>query len=337
MGTAMSTSPAVELTKLINGFRVTQAISVAVTLGVPCLLRDGALPVDELAGLTNVHPGALYRLLRALAAVGVLLERSDRSFELTPMGQLLRPDVSSSRNAWARLMGQPNYWAAWQDLLGTVRTGATAFDRVHGRSVWSYRAHHPSDAIVFDRAMATVAHEVAEAIVPLLKLQACQTVVDVGGGAGAFLARVLEAYPDARGIVFDQPHVIASASVASSLRPRCELAAGNFFEAVPAGADVYLLKWILHDWNDERAAALLNSCRRAMPAGSKLIIIEHLIAPPNEGSEGKFMDLNMMVITGGVERTHDEFARLLEGSRFKLLAIHDAGNLAALVAEPLSP
>jgi hypothetical protein len=253
------------------------------------------------------------------------------------MGQLLRPGVSSSRNAWARLMGQPNYWSAWQDLLGSVRTGATAFDRVHGRSVWSYRAQHPNDAVVFDRAMATVTHEVAEAIVPLLKLQACQTVVDVGGGEGAFLAGVLEAYPGVRGIVFDQPHVLARASAAPSVRQRCEFVGGNFFEAVPAGADVYILKWILHDWNDERAAALLNSCRRAMPAASKLIIIEHLIAPPNEGSEGKFMDLNMMVITGGVERTHDEFARLLEASRFKLLAIHDAGNLAALVAEPLSP
>jgi SAM-dependent methyltransferase len=330
----MSTSPSAELSKLINGFRVTQAISVAATLGVPDLLRDGARPVSEIAGLVNAHPGALYRLLRALAAVGVLLERSDRSFELTPMGQLLRPDVSSSKNAWARLMGQPNYWAAWQDLLGTVRTGATAFNRVHGRSVWSYRAQHPSDAVVFDRAMATVTHEVAEAIVPLLKLQACQTVVDVGGGEGAFLARVLEAYPDVRGIVFDQPDVIARASAAPSIRQRCEFVGGDFFEAVPDGADLYLLKWILHDWNDERAAALLNSCRRAMPPGSKLIIIEHLIAPPNEGSESKFMDLNMMVITGGVERTRDEFARLLDGSGFELVAAREVGNLAALVVEP---
>jgi hypothetical protein len=290
--------------------------------------------VSEIASLVSAHPGALYRLLRALAAVGVLLERSDRSFELTPMGQLLRSDVSSSKNAWARLMGQPNYWSAWQNLLGTVRTGATAFDRVHGRSVWSYRAQHPNDAVVFDRAMATVTHDLAEAIVPFLKLQACQTVVDVGGGAGAFLTRVLEAYPDVRGIVFDQPHVIARASVASSVRQRCELVAGNFFEAVPHGADVYLLKWILHDWNDERAAALLNSCRRAMLPRSKLIIIEHLIAPPNEGSESKFMDLNMMVITGGVERTRDEFGRILDGSGFELAAVREVGNLAALVVEP---
>jgi hypothetical protein len=333
----MSANLSSQLMKLINGFQVSQAICVAATLGVPDLLRHGPRRSDELASAANVHAVALYRLLRALAAVGVLEEHKDRYFALTALGDLLRSDVPSSKNAWARLMGQSNYWMAWQDLLGSVHTGETAFQRVHGMSVWDYRAQHSREAETFDRAMGTITEEIADAVLQVLEFNEFRTVVDVGGGEGAFLAKLLCAYPNLRGIVFDQPHVIAKAvpHINGTAGTRCEMVGGDFFKAVPAGADVYFLKWILHDWEDENAIAILCSCRRAMAASSRLILVEYLVAPPNEGADGKFMDLNMMVITGGLERTREDYARLLSASGFNLVETRDTAiHIGVLVAQP---
>lgn len=333
----MSDNLSSQLMKLVNGFQVSQAICVAATLGIPDLLRHGPRRSDELAVAANVHAITLYRLLRALAAVGVLEEHKDRHFALTALGDLLRSDVPSSKNAWARLMGQSNYWMAWQDLLGSVRTGKTAFQRVHGMSVWDYRAQHSREAETFDRAMGTVTDEIADAVLQVLDFSEFGTIVDVGGGEGAFLAKLLSAYSNLRGIVFDQPHVIAKAAphMSGAAGARCEMVGGDFFKAVPAGADVYLLKWILHDWEDDSAIAILRSCRRAMAASSKLILVEYLLAPPNEGADGKFMDLNMMVITGGLERTREEYARLLGEGDFKLVETRGTSlQVGVLVAQP---
>jgi O-methyltransferase domain/Dimerisation domain len=333
----MSSDTASHLMKLINGFQVSQAISVAATLGIPDLLRHGPQSCNELAVAAGAHPASLYRLLRALAAGGVLEELDGRQFVLTALGQPLRTDVPSSRNAWARLMGQSNYWEAWCGLLGSVQTGETAFNRVHGTSVWTYRANHPSDAATFDRAMGTITEQIAEAVLAVLDFGEYRTVADIGGGEGAFLAKILGAYPSMRGILFDQPHVATKARQhLSALAQRCEVIGGDFFSAVPTGADAYLLKWILHDWDDERAAALLRSCRRAMPSTSSLIVVEYVVAPPNQGSEGKFMDLNMMVITGGAERTRNEFDHLFGAAGFKLVDATLTGmHATVLVARPV--
>jgi hypothetical protein len=333
----MSSDTSSHLMKLINGFQVSQAISVAATLGIPDLLRHGPRPYDELAVAAGAHPASLYRLLRALAAAGVLEELDGRQFVLTGLGQPLRTDVPSSRNAWARLVGQSNYWEAWCSLLGTVQTGETAFTRVHGTSVWAYRADHPNDAATFDRAMGTITEQIAEAVLAVLDFGEFSTVADIGGGEGAFLAKILQAYPDMRGIVFDQPHVATKAQQRlSAIGPRCEVVGGDFFKAVPVGADAYLLKWILHDWDDDRAVALLRSCRHAMSSTARLLVVEYVVAPPNQAPEGKFMDLNMMVITGGAERTLDEFDQLFGAAGFKLVDATPTGTYATvLVAMPV--
>jgi hypothetical protein len=327
------------LMKLITGFQVSQAISVAATLGIPDLLGSGPQRCDDLAIATRAQPNALYRLLRALASVGVLEERDDRQFALSPMGHLLRSDVVSSRGAFACLIGQSNYWSAWGDLLDCVRSGQTAFDKVHGTSVWAYRAEHPDIAATFDRAMGTTTEGIAAAVLAVLDLGQYNTIVDVGGGEGAFLTRLLGTYPTMRGVVFDQPHVVARVKQRlerGALAARCEAVGGDFFEAVPANADAYLLKWILHDWDDQKAVDILRSCRRAMKAGSRLIVVEYVIASSNEGSEAKFMDLNMMVITGGIERTRDEFDRLFAAASFKLVdLVVTKMHAAVLVAEPV--
>ena len=332
----MSADSSTHLMKLINGFQVSQAISVAATLGIPDLLHHGPRRCDELAIEAGAQPAGLYRLLRALAAVGVVEELEGRQFVLTALGEPLRTDVPSSRNAWARLVGQSNYWEAWCGLLGSVQTGKTAFNSVHGASVWDYRANHLSDAATFDRAMGTITEQIAEAILAVLDFREFGIVADIGGGEGALLAKILQAYPNVRGILFDQPHVATKAKHLSALTHRCEVIGGDFFRAVPTGADAYLLKWILHDWDDESAVALLLSCHRAMSSTSRLIIVEYVVEPPNQGPEGKFMDLNMMVITGGVERTRDEFDRLLGAAGFRLVDATLTGvHATVLVAMPV--
>jgi O-methyltransferase domain/Dimerisation domain len=323
-----------ELLRLINGFQVSHAISVAATLGIPDLLRHGPRACDELARATATHPRSLYRLLRALAAVAILREESDRSFALTPLGEPLLPDAAASLDAWAQLVGSPSYRLAWRDLIGSVRTGETAFGRAHGMPVWEYRALRPDEAALFDRAMATMTGAVADALVGACDLSAYATFVDIGGGEGALIRKLLAAYPQARGILFDQPHVVTRAEAgleAAGLAERCVAVGGDFFAGVPAGGDAYLLKWILHDWPDEQAIAILRSCRRAIRKDGVLLAGEHVLGPANEGAEGKLMDLNMMVITGGIERTREEFARLFGAAGFELTRVIDTATPFSLV------
>jgi SAM-dependent methyltransferase len=320
----MSADPSSQLLALLNGFQVSQAISVAATLGIPDLVRDRALSCDALAAATNTRSSSLYRLLRALAAVGVLHERADRLFSLAPLGEPLCLGAPSSKNAWARLIGRPYYYHAWCDLIGSLRTGETAFNRVHGISVWDFRAQRPDEAAIFDRTMATIADQAADAVLSEFDFSRFSIVVDVGGGEGAFLARILAVNPMMQGILFDQNQVVERAKRAllvAGILDRCQVIGGSFFKAVPSGGDAYLLKWILHDWNDQDAITILRSCRRAIRPDGVLIVVDHLVEPYNEGVEGKLMDLNMMVITGGTERTRPEFGTIFEAAGFRLARV----------------
>jgi hypothetical protein len=327
-------SASLQLLSLINGFQVSQAICVAARLGIPDLLGKGEQTLIALAAATRAHAPSLYRLLRALAAIGILRERADRQFSLLPLGESLRSDVASSRNAWACLVGRPMYFHAWANLLASIESGETAFDKAHGMSVWDFRAQRPEEAEAFDRAMATITEDVAEAVLAVFDFARYRGVADIGGGQGAFIARILGAHPAMNGILFDLPHVIERAAPrieAAGVADRCRLVGGSFFEDVPAGADAYLLKWILHDWGDDEAIAILTSCRRAIAPGGSLIIVEHLVGEPNEGLASKLMDLNMMVITGGVERTREEFATILRRAGFALTRVVQTRTAADLL------
>jgi O-methyltransferase domain/Dimerisation domain len=317
-------TPDARIIALINGFQVSQAISVVATLGIADLLRDGARDCQALAAAAHVHSPSLYRLLRALAAVGIFHEDNDRQFSLTPLGEHLRSDASCFANALARLLGRPMYAQAWSGLLESIQTGEIAFDKVHGMSVWKFRAQKPDEGAAFDRAMAAITDQIAAAVLSVYDFARHATVVDVGGGQGAFVARILAANPTTSGTLFDQAHVVASAKellCSAGVSDRCKIVGGDFFKAVPEGGDVYLLKSILHDWNDEDAIAILRSCRRAIRSNGRLIIVEDIVGPCNEGLEGKIMDLNMMVITGGVERTREEYAAILQAASFRLARV----------------
>jgi hypothetical protein len=267
---------------------------------------------------------ALYRLMRALAAAGIFREHNDRRFELTPVGELLRSAIAGTQAPMARLVGRPSYWQAWGNLPYAVRTGSTAFDHVHGYGVWEHRASHPEEGQVFDRAMAARTEQFAEAALAACDFSRFAHVVDVGGGDGTFLAKILAAHPRARGTLFDQPQTVArgQSSLASlGFSTRCQAVGGSFFVSVPEGGNAYVVKWILHDWDDTAAVDILRACRRAMKPGGTLIVFEHLVGRPNTDSEGKFADLNMLVMNGGRERTRDEFAALFGETRFRLVSV----------------
>ena len=320
--------PANELRRMVEGYQVSQAIHVAAALGIADLLAHTSLTHDELAAATGTHPPTLYRLLRALASVAILHELEGRRFELAPLGQPLRSDVPNSVTGWAAFIGRPYYWQAWSGLLHSVRSGENAFAHVHGTDVWTYRSTRPEESAVFDRAMTTLSRRANAALLAAFDFGAMQTIVDVGGGNGALLAAVLAAHPEASGVLFDQPHVVSGASALlerAGVAERCRTVGGSFFESVPPGADAYVLRAVIHDWDDDTSIRILSVVRRALADNSRVLIIERVVAPPNEGRDVKFSDLNMLVGPGGRERTQDEFAALLEASALRLVHVHAAG------------
>lgn len=320
--------PSAALRRLVNGYQVSQAIHVAATLGIADLLEDGPRTSDYLAAATGAHPPSLYRLLRALASVNVFRGEDGRRFALTPLGDCLRSDAAEPVGGWAAFIGRPYYWQAWSHLLHSVRTGENAFRHVHGVGPWEYRAPLPEESAIFDRAMTDLSRRANRSLLDAYDFGRFATVVDVGGGRGAFLAGLLAAYPAMRGVLFDQPHVVAGAEGvlrAAGVSDRCRVAGGSFFDAVPEGGDAYMLKAVLHDWEDEEAAAILRCCRRAVPAEGAILVVEQELGPANEDQESKFSDLNMLVGPGGRERTTDEYTALFAAAGFRLERVVPSG------------
>jgi O-methyltransferase domain/Dimerisation domain len=320
--------PSTELRRLINGYQVSQAIHVAAALGIADLLAGGPRDSDDLAAATKSDARALYRLLRALAAVGVLREEEGRRFSLTSLGDGLRSDSEAPVGGWAAFIGRPSYWRAWGALLHSVRTGENAFRHVNDADVWTYRAAHPEEAAIFDRAMADLTLRSHASVMQAYDFGSFGTVVDVGGGQGAFLAALLPAHPGMRGILLDLPNAVAAAAAvfaAAGVADRCEAVAGDFFAAVPEGGDAYVLRAVLHDWEDEEAAAILATCRRAMRPDSAVVIIERDLGPSNAKPDAKLSDLNMLVAPGGRERSVAEYGDLLAGAGLSLAESHEAG------------
>jgi hypothetical protein len=242
-----------------------------------------------------------------------LLQRAQRRFA-TEASERLRPSAPGSPHARLVLYGEPWWWAAAGGLYETVMTGAPAFDRIHGAALFDWLQEHPEAGATFDAHMTAMTGGEAEAVVAVAELPQSGTVVDVGGGRGTLLAAILRAHPRLRGVLFDQPHVVADAN----LPERCEAVAGSFFELVPAGAEVYVLKDIVHDWDDERALAILRTVRTAIPGDGRLLVIERALPPGDAPAPGKLVDITMLLITGGRERTRDEYARLLSRAGFRL-------------------
>lgn len=326
---ALQTRTGAILMDMINGFRISQAIFVAASLGLADLLVGGPQQAEELAQLTNTHAPSLYRLLRALASVGIFAENTGGRFELTPLAELLRTDVTGSLRGWALLTGEPSGWPVWADLLYSVRTGEAAFRRLYGTSVWHYREEHPEANKIFNDAMTSLSTQDTDGIVAAYDFSGMHTIVDVAGGHGALLVAILRANPQMRGVLFDRAHVVAGAQAvlhAGGVADRCRTVSGDMFTEVPADADAYILKSIIHDWYDDRAVAILRHCRKAMPSHARLLIAERVIPAGNSPHPGKFMDLHMLVAVEGRERTAAEFDALLAASGFAMTRIIATGG-----------
>jgi hypothetical protein len=314
------------LLQKISGAWISQAIYVAAKLGIADLLKDGAKSSEALAKATDVDPDSLYRVLRALASIGLFAERENRHFELTPLAEYLQSDIPGSMRAIALMFGSEEWrWQPWGDILYSVKTGKPSFDHVFGMPVFAYLAQNPEAAAIFSEAMTSFTVMFSDAVIAAYDFSSIKTLVDVGGGQGSFLAAILKANPTLKGIVYDLPTVIAGAKPqieASGLEGRCDMIAGDFFESVPAGADAYILKSVIHDWDDEHAIAILKNCHPAMTENGRLLLIENVLPSGNAPSFGKFLDLEMLLITpGGRERTEAEFRNLFEAAGFNLTKI----------------
>ncbi|SRR5579884_473055 len=311
------------LLQMTNGYWITQIIYVAAKLGIADLLEGSPQGIDALAQATNTHAPSLYRLMRALAGLGMFMENEDGTYETTNLGRCLVSGSPGALRARAILNGE-DWYRGWGGLLHSVRTGETAFEPITGMTFFEHLAANPETALVFNEAMASSTEAAATAVADAYDFSWCRTIVDVGGGTGAFLAVILKANPQARGILFDRPNVIAAAGgllASAGVADRCDVVAGDFFQAVPSGGDLYLLSWIIHDWDDDRSVAILKNCRWVMPDDARLLLIEQIVPPGNQPSLSKLYDLHMLVLSGGRERREHEYRDLLAEAALELTRI----------------
>jgi len=316
-----TTSPSAFLTQIMLGSLATQAVYVAATLGIADLLVDGPKSVAELARARNADAPSLYRVLRALAAIGIFVEQEDRVFALTPTAEPLRSDVPNSLRDVAMFLGADWHWQVWGKSLYSVRTGKSAWSQVHGEEVFSYFENNPEAGRIFNRTMSSFSGLATEAVLNAYDFSGIGQLVDIGVGQGRILTGILEAYPKLRGVLFDLPYVIddARAEVAETrVNNRVEFASGDFFAGVPKDADAYILKSIIHDWDDEHALTILKNIRRAMKRGGRVLLIESIIADGSNQTFGKLIDLEMLVSAGGQERTTQQYEELFARAGLKL-------------------
>lgn len=319
--TSEGESPVSTLFRVITGYQITQMIYAAAKLGLADLLVDAPKTSTDLARATNTNPSALYRLLRGLASVGIFAEDEQGRFGLTPLANLLRTGVPGSMRASALWHGDPINGQVWSDLPYSVKTGESAIAHVLGMSHWEYMTQHPELNALFNTMFTGYTIMEIAAVVKTYDFSHFRSLVDVGGGQGGLMAAILKANPNLHGTIFDQPHVVSGALPvleSAGVAARCDLVEGDFFASLPIGADAYLLKYILHDWDDDSALAILKTCQRAMKPDSKLIIVDYMIPPGNDPHPGKILDIAMLVRFTGHERTEAEFTALFNKAGLRL-------------------
>jgi hypothetical protein len=310
------------------------AIATAAKLGLADALANGPLSLADIAQRTGADAPSLYRLLRALAGTGFFAETSQNVFGNTASSECLRHDVPGSQRDWvlwffSDLDGVPQ---AWERLAETIKTGEAAFDKANGYNLWEHGRQHPESATRFNNAMRSGSEDITPAIAMAYDWHRFPVIADIAGGIGTQLVAILDNCPDSSGILFDQPHVGAQVIP----QPRMQFASGDFFDSVPAGADAYLLRRIVHDWSDQRALDILKSVRRAMKPSARLILAEAIIPPGSEYDFSKWVDMLMLVLLAGRERTEAEFRFLLAAAGFKLENVIETGcPLKLVVASPV--
>jgi hypothetical protein len=306
--------------QLASGRWVAHIVGVAAELGLADQIQQAPQTAEQLAHEKGLHAPSLYRLLRALASLGIFTEQADGRFAQTPMSDALRSDVPYSMRGMVRMVNRPWSIQAWTQLEHALRTGESAFEHVHGQQGFDYLLAHPNEMEIFADAMGSFTAQVGAAVAEAYDFSGLQTIADIGGSHGVVLAVLLARYPHLRGVLFDLPPVVNGARsqlAARGVAARVELVGGSFFESVPPGADAYLLKHILHDWNDDDCVRILKNVHAAARPGAKLLLVEAVLEPGNTPQFAKMLDIEMLVIThGGRERSLPEWKLLLEASGF---------------------
>jgi ubiquinone/menaquinone biosynthesis C-methylase UbiE len=317
---ASGAQPHLTMHQMISGFWISRAIYVVAKLGIADLIKDKPRTVTELALATGAHAPSLHRVLRALASVQIFSKDDNHRFHLTPLAATLRSDAAGSLRYVAM---RDEHYPAWEHLLHSVKTGEIAFNYRFGMPIWEFFEKNPENAATFNNAMSHATAGVNAGLVSNYDFSTIAKIVDVGGGHGGLVAAILKTNPNMKGVLFDAPSVIEGAkqNISAELRERCELVAGDFFKSVPDGGDAYILKWIIHDWDDEQSIAILKNCRRAMAPNGKLLLVEAIVPPGNEPSFSKWLDLNMLVMTGGRERTEGEYRNLFRAAGLELTQV----------------
>lgn len=307
------------LLQMTNGTFVTQAIYVAAKLGIADLLKDSPKSSDELAKLTNVDAQSLYRLLRALSSNGIFAEGKNRQFQLTPLAACLQSDRPGSMRTFAIFLGEPWLWQVCGSLLDSVKTGKNAFENIYGTKPLSYLTQHPEVMQSLYEAVNAFTSSLIPVVLASYDFLPFSKIVDVGGGHGALIAEILKLNPTMKGILFDQPVVAERARhfiEAKGVAERCEIVVGNLFELMPSGGDAYILKHVIHTWDDENALTILKNCHQAMVENGRLLVFEAIIPPANKPSLSKWFDLHMLMMGDGRERTETEYRALLTAAGF---------------------
>ncbi len=306
--------PHVQLIQMVSGYWLSQSIYVVSKLGIADLLQNNPQTCEKLASLTNTDTIALYRVMRALASVGIFSEIDSQCFSLTSLGEYLCENHPQSVKATAIMLGEAPHYQAWGNLLHSVKTGKPAFDEVFGMGVFEYFKSHPEDGAIFENSMSSFSFTEEKAILSAYDFSDFTTIVDVGGGYGEMLGSILEKYPHCQGILFDEEYVINHCQETlkkHNILNRCQAVSGSFFEKIPSGGDAYLLKHIIHDWGDQNAIAILKNCRDVLPDNGKILVMEMIVQSTDTPSSAKMLDLNMLVMCqGGKERTKTEFEQL---------------------------
>ncbi len=326
-------SPSQQILRMGLGFVTSQALRAVAELGIADLLASGEQTADELAKASGVNADALYRTLRLLASEGVFREISLRRFAQTELSATLRSDLPESPRDFVRMINSEPY-QAFEDLLHPIKTGGTAFEHVFGAPRFDWLDAHPEKTALFQRAMIALSQGANEAVAEAYDFTPFKRVIDVGGGLGQLLSAILARNPHLVGVLFDRlANVEAAKSGLGGPLPRTEFVAGSFFEAVPKGGDVYILKRVIHDWDDDRAANILRNCRAAMPPSGRVLVAERITGEGNDPDLNKYLDIVMLAVTGGVERTEQQFAQLLARSGLRLeRVVPTRAGMSVLVA-----
>ena len=330
--------PQQQIQQYITGCWLSQAVYAAANLRLADVIADQPKTAEEIAKEIDVHAPSLHRLLRALASIGIFVEDEQHRFASTPLSDTLRKDVPGSQWAMAMMMGSEQY-QAWGGLTESIRDGQPSFDRMLGEPIFDYLSTRPEQAAIFDQAMVSIHGRETQDMLDAYDFGDIKVLADVGGGNGSVLIGTLQKYPEMKGILFDLPNVVERAESnlkEAGVRDRCEPIAGSFFETAPEGADAYLMRHIIHDWDDEKSLTILKHVRSVIPEHGKLLVIETVIPPGNDPCPAKLLDLTMLLIPGGKERTEEEYRELYEQAGFRLTRIvPTAGEVSVIEGVPI--